>query len=190
MYHSTLLRGAVSSTGYSYMVATHWTGVQDLSLSTILQQDLLRKTLDPPLVPAWGALLACLTGLVTLTSTLIYNLHYSTYTRVPGSVSIHILRTVVLDYGELLALLVIPTWLLHWFPRFESLSNCVPLAWNLPLSARYLQYVAAPLLVPARGALVVVACQGLPGHAHSLTSTHMYGYLLYIHTCDGKCEQS
>jgi hypothetical protein len=40
---------------------------------------------------------------VTLTSTRIYDLHYSTYTRVPGSVSIHILRTVVLDYGELLA---------------------------------------------------------------------------------------
>ncbi len=47
--------------------------------------------------------MACLTGLVTLTSTRIYDLHYSTCTRVPGSVSIHILRTVVLDYGELLA---------------------------------------------------------------------------------------
>ncbi len=46
---------------------------------------------------------ACLTGLVTLTSTRIYVLHYSTYTCVPGSVNIHILRTVVLDYGELLA---------------------------------------------------------------------------------------
>ena len=40
---------------------------------------------------------------VTLTSTRIYDLHYSTYTCVPGSVSIHILRTIVLDYGELLA---------------------------------------------------------------------------------------
>ncbi len=107
-----------------------------------------------------------------------------------SSVSSHNVRTVSLCYGELLALLVIPTWLLHWFPRFESLSNCVPLAWNLPLSARYLWYVAAPLLVPAWGALVVVAWQGLPGHAHSLTSTHMYGYLLYIHTYDGECEQS
>ncbi len=47
--------------------------------------------------------MACLTGLVTLTSTRIYDLHYSTYTSAPGSVSIHILCTVVLDYGELLA---------------------------------------------------------------------------------------
>jgi hypothetical protein len=106
------------------MVAPCWTGVQDLSHSTILWQDLLRKTLVPPLVPAQGALVACLTGLVTLTSTHIYDLHYSTYTRVPesvsihtpiydlhystytcvpGSVSIHILCTLVLDYGELLA---------------------------------------------------------------------------------------
>ncbi len=66
-------------------------------------QNLLRKTLVPPLVPARGALVACLTGLVTLTSNRIYDLHYSTHTRVPGSVRIHILRTVVLDYGELLA---------------------------------------------------------------------------------------
>jgi hypothetical protein len=35
-------------------------------------------------------------------------------------VSIHILRTVVLDYGELLALLVIPTRLLHVGPGFET----------------------------------------------------------------------
>jgi hypothetical protein len=54
-------------------------------------------------MPARGAFVACLTGLVTLTSTHIYDLHYSTYTRVPGSVSVHILRTIVLDYGELLA---------------------------------------------------------------------------------------
>ena len=71
------------------MVAPRRTGVRDLSRSTILWQDLLRKTLVPPLVPARGALVACLTGLVTLTSTRIYDLHYSTYTRVPGSVSIH-----------------------------------------------------------------------------------------------------
>ncbi len=85
------------------MVAPRWTGVRDLSCSTILWQDLLGKTLVPLLVPARWALVACLTGLVTLTSTRIYDLHYSTYTHVPGSVSIHILRTVVLDYGELLA---------------------------------------------------------------------------------------
>jgi hypothetical protein len=36
--------------------------------------------LVPPLVPAWGALVASLTGLVTLTSTHVYDLHYSTYT--------------------------------------------------------------------------------------------------------------
>jgi hypothetical protein len=112
------------------MVAPRRTGVQDLSCSTILWQDLLCKTLVPPLMPARGALVACLTGLVTLTSTRIYDLHYSTYTltstriydlhystytRVPGSVSIHILRTVVLDYGELLA---------YWFilqPSFPLL---------------------------------------------------------------------
>jgi hypothetical protein len=70
-------------------------------------------------VPAWGALVACLTGLVTLTSTGIYDLHYSTYTRVPGSVSIHILRTVVLDYGELLA---------YWFilQRFITIIAAPP----------------------------------------------------------------
>ncbi len=54
-------------------------------------------------MPARGALVACLTGPVTLTSTHVYDIYYSTYTRVPGSVSIHILHTVVLDYGELLA---------------------------------------------------------------------------------------
>jgi hypothetical protein len=85
------------------MVAPHRTRVPDLSRSTILRQDLLRKTLVPPLMPARGALVACLTGLVTLTSTRIYDLHYSTCTHVPGSVSIHILHTVAPCYGELLA---------------------------------------------------------------------------------------
>ncbi len=85
------------------MVAPHRTGVRDLSRSTILRQDLLRMTLVPPLVPAQGALVACLTGLVILTSTRIYVIHYSAYTRVLGSVSIHSLRTIALDYGELLA---------------------------------------------------------------------------------------
>jgi hypothetical protein len=102
----SLTTGSFWLIGLFYMVAPCWTGVRDLSRSTILRQDLLRKTLVPPLVPAWGALVACLTGLVTLTSTRIYDLHYSTYTSVLGSVSIHILRTVVLDYRELLA---------HWF---------------------------------------------------------------------------
>ncbi len=103
-------------TGLSYIVAPHWTGVRDLSHSMILWQDLLRKTLVPPLMPAWGSLVACLSGLVTLTSTCIYDLHYSTYIRVLGSVSIHILRTVVLDYGELLA---------YWFSLHCYLSKVV-----------------------------------------------------------------
>jgi hypothetical protein len=42
----------------------------------------------------------------------------STYTRVTGSVSIHNVRTVASCYGELLALVVIPTWLLHSY--FDS----------------------------------------------------------------------
>jgi hypothetical protein len=94
--------GSFWLTGLSYRVAPHWTGVRDLSRSTILWQDLLHKTLVPPLMPARGALVACLIKLVTLTSTHIYDL-YSTYTRVPGSVSIHTLHYVVLDNGELLA---------------------------------------------------------------------------------------
>ncbi len=95
--------GSFWLTGLSYMVAPRWTVVRDLSRSMNLWQDLLRKTSVPPLVPARGALVSCLTGLITLTSTRIYDQHYSTYTHVPGSVSIHILCTVVLDYGELLA---------------------------------------------------------------------------------------
>ncbi len=105
------------------MVAPHRTRVQNLSRSTILWQDLLRKTLVPPLVPARGALVACLTGLVTLTSTRIYVIHYSTYTRVPGSVRIHSLRTVVLDYGELLA---------YWF----TLQQGVPMGGDKPSSQK------------------------------------------------------
>ncbi len=96
--------------------------------------------------------------------------------------SIHNVRTVAPCYWELLALLVIPTWLLHWFPRFEPALVPCSLAWNLPLSARYLRYVAAPLLVPARGSSLDGCLTGLV----TLTFTHMYGYLLYIHTCDGE----
>ena len=94
------------------MVAPRWTRVQDLSRSMILWQDLLRKTLVPPLVPAQGALVACWTGLVTLTSTCIYDLHYSTYTHVPGSVSIHILRTIVLDYQDFWLMLAFISYVL------------------------------------------------------------------------------
>ena len=49
----------------------------------------------------------------------IYDI-FSTYTRVPGSVIIHNLRTVAPHYGELLALLVYLTWLLHVGPGFET----------------------------------------------------------------------
>ena len=54
-----------------------------------------------------------------LISTHMYDI-FSTYTRVPGSVSIHNLRTVAPRYGELLALLVYLTWLLHVGPGFET----------------------------------------------------------------------
>jgi hypothetical protein len=64
-----------------------------------------------------GALVACLTDLVTLTSTHIYDLHYFTYTRVPGSVSIHILHTIVLDYREFLA---------YWFILQASILQQIP----------------------------------------------------------------
>ena len=37
-------------------------------------------------------------------------------------VSIHNLRTVAPRYGELLALLVYLTWLLHWFPSSNPTS--------------------------------------------------------------------
>ncbi len=107
----------------------------------------------------------------------------------PGNeddVSIHNVHTIAPRYGELLALLVIPTWLLHWFPRFEPALEPRSLAWNLPLSVRYLRYIAAPLLVPARGSCLDGCLTGLV----TLTSTHMYGYLLYIHMCDGECEHS
>ena len=53
-----------------------------------------------------------------LISTHMYDI-FSTYT-VPGSVSIHNLRTVAPRYGELLALLVYLTWLLHVGPGFET----------------------------------------------------------------------
>ncbi len=69
--------------------------------------------------------MACLTGLVTLTSTRIYDLHYSTYIHVPESISIYILRTVVLDYGELLAYWFISHPHLHPGPRARSPSRRV-----------------------------------------------------------------
>jgi hypothetical protein len=58
-------------------------------------------------VPARGSSLRWLLDKVwaALISTHMYDI-FSTYTRVPGSVSIHNLRTVAPRYGELLALLV------------------------------------------------------------------------------------
>ncbi len=66
-------------------------------------------------------------------------------------VTIYNLRTVAPHYGELLALLVYLTWLLHVGLGFETCL--VPLSFGkIYHSLRgTLQYVAAPLLVPARG---------------------------------------
>ena len=66
-------------------------------------------------------------------------------------VSIHNLCTVAPRYGELLALLVFLTWLLHVGPRFETCL--VPLSFGKIYHSLQgtLQYVAAPLLVHARG---------------------------------------
>ncbi len=47
----------------------------------------------------------------------------STYTRVTGNVSSHNILTIATRYGELLALLVIPTWVLHRFPRVRACSR-------------------------------------------------------------------
>jgi hypothetical protein len=87
--------GSFWLTGLSNIVTLRWTG---LSHFTTLWLDLLRKTLVSPLVPSQGALVASLIGLlVTLTSTCICVLHYSTYKCVLGSVIIQNLCTVVLD---------------------------------------------------------------------------------------------
>jgi hypothetical protein len=117
----------------------------------ILWQDLLRKTLVPPLMPARGALVvACLTGLVTLTSTRIYDLHYSTYTRVPGSVSIHILHTVVLDYGELLA---------YWFISQAAATTATAADALPPLPLRCQRHCCAARRLHAAAALPPLLCQ-------------------------------
>ena len=65
--------------------------------------------------------------------------------------TIHNLRTVAPRYGELLVLLVYLTWFLHVGPGFETCL--VPLSFGkIYHSLRgTLQYVAAPLLVHARG---------------------------------------
>jgi hypothetical protein len=79
------------------------------------------------------ALVAYLTGMVTLTSTRIYVLHYSTYTCVPGGISIRNLRTVVLDYREHLAILVYQTEARPWSPTptplLSSALICITGLW-------------------------------------------------------------
>ena len=97
------------------MVAPCRTGVRDLSRSTLLW---LRFTTllcmrsfqyvaAPLLVPARGSSLRWLLVRVwaVLTSTHMYDI-FSTYTRLPGSGSIHNLCTVAPRYGDFLALLV------------------------------------------------------------------------------------
>jgi len=95
-------------------------------------------------------------------------------------VSIHNLRTVAPRYGELLALLVYLTWLLHWFPSSNPTSFRAFLGQkDLPLySVRgTLQYVAAPLLVPARGS----SCWWLLDRVWAaLISTHMYDTYMLV----------
>ena len=116
----------------------------------------LRGTLQyvaaPLLVPARGSSCWWLLDRVwaALISTHMYDI-FSTYTRVTGSVTIQKLCTVAPRYGELLALLVYLTWLLHVGSGFETCL--VPLSFGkIYHSLRgTLQYVAAPLLVPARG---------------------------------------
>jgi len=90
------------------------------------------------------------------------------------NVSVHNLRTVAPCYGELLALLVYLTWLLHWFSSSNPTSFRAFLCLkDFPLySVRgTLQYVAAPLLVPAQGS----SCWWLLDRVWAaLISTHMY----------------
>ncbi len=83
--------------------------LKDLPLYSV--QGTLQYVAAPLLVPARGSSCWWLLDRVwaALISTNMYDI-FSTYTRVPGSVSIHNLRTVAPRYGELLALLVYLTW--------------------------------------------------------------------------------
>ena len=108
------------NTGLSYMVAPRRTKVRDLSCSAFLwlgfttllcmhEVPTLQYVVAAPLLvlhrraPCGG----CLTGfgLPALISTHMHDI-FSTYTHVPGRVSIHNLRTIAPHYGELLALLI------------------------------------------------------------------------------------
>jgi hypothetical protein len=110
-------------------------------------------------MPARGALVACLTGLVTLTSTRNYDLHYySTYTHVPGCVSIYILRTVVLDYGELLA---------YWFILQTMVT---PTAAMAAITSAMVAVMVAMMAVAARKTTVATAMVGL-GHRQQSTKS-------------------
>ena len=87
-------------------------------------------------------------------------IQFSTYTRVPGSVSIQKLRTVPLGTGSFYG----STGKSHMVaPRrsgvFETCLVLLSFGYDLPLlrEVLYIQYVAAPLLVPARGSSLVAA---------------------------------
>ncbi len=83
--------------------------LKDLPLYSV--RGILQYVAAPLLVSAWGSSCWWLLDRVwaALISTHLYDI-FSTYTCVPGSVSIHNLRTVAPRYGELLALLVHLTW--------------------------------------------------------------------------------
>ena len=91
--------------------------LKDLPLYSV--RGTLQYVAAPLLVPARGSSCWWLLDRVwaALISTHMYDI-FSTYTRVPGSVSIHNPRTVAPCYGELLALLVYLT-----SPSFYS-QNC------------------------------------------------------------------
>jgi len=85
-----------------------------------------------------------------LISTHMYDI-FSTYTRVTGSVTIHNLCTVAPRYGELLALLVYLTWLLHAGPGIET--HLVPLS-SAKIYHSYARYATVRSCSPTR------ACTG------------------------------
>ncbi len=106
----------------------------------------------------------------------------------PKYVSIHYLRTVAPCYGELLALLVYLTWLLHVGPGFET--HLVPLSLAMIYHSAlhevlYSKYVAAPRLMPARES----SCWWLLDRVwRALTPPILFMISsLHTHTCAGEC---
>ncbi len=86
-------------------------------------------------------------------------------------VTIHNLRTVAPCYGKLLALLVYLTWLRRTGVRDLSRSAFLRLRFTTRSAQGTLQYVAAPLLVPARGSSLRWLLDRVWA---ALISTHMY----------------